>query len=168
MTITPEDLPRIREQHRGKKIVFCSGVFDLTHAGHALFFEDCKKQGDILVVCVGYDAKIGELKGEGRPVLNERVRLKMVDAMKPVDYCLLDNIPVGENPLKTLDVVFPDLKPDAYVINDDAFDIPYREAVARRFGVELIILPRFCPPEFENISTTNIIAKIRGAAAEEK
>ena len=163
--ITHTDLPRIRERHKGERIVFCSGVFDLTHAGHVLFFEDCKKHGDILVVCVGHDRMIQYIKSQDRPVLNQAIRMKMIAALKPVDYCLLDNIPAGENPLKTLDTVFPKLRPDVYVINDDAFDIPYREAVAERFGVQLVILPRSCPPEFENISTTNIIEKIRKSSA---
>lgn len=47
--IAPESLADLRRQPalQGKKIGFCSGSFDLTHAGHVLFFEDCKKHVDI-------------------------------------------------------------------------------------------------------------------------
>src|SRR3989344_8748815 len=124
MIITPDDLPRIREKHKNEKIVFCSGVFDLVHAGHLLFFEDCKKHGDILVVVLGKDANVKDYKGGNRPIMNEHVRLKMVDSLKPVDYTLLDTYDAPkEDPLFLLNKFLSDLKPDFYVINNDAFNI---------------------------------------------
>lgn len=163
--VTHHDLPAIRERHEGQKIVFCSGVFDLTHAGHILFFEDCKKHGDVLVVCVGNDAFIKGYKGAERPVLNEHIRMKTVASLKPVDYVFLDTMRPGEYPLSSLNTSFEALKPDIYVINTDTFDIPHRERLAKKFGAKLIVLDRRCPPEFEAISTTNIIEKIRRLAA---
>lgn len=159
--IQPDELPTIRERHRDQKIVFCSGVFDLTHAGHVLFFEDCKTYGDVLVVCIGNDAFIKGYKGSERPVFNQYVRLKTVVSFKPVDYVFLDSMRVGENPLSSLSTSFAALEPNVYVVNDDTFDIPYRWETAAKFGVEFVVLPRSCPPEFEAISTTSIIEKIK-------
>ena len=160
--ITFNDLSRIREEHHNEKIVFCSGGFDLTHAGHALFFEDCKKQGDVLVVMVGSDKAVGRDKGTTRPVLNEHMRSKMVDSLKPVDYVMIDELPPpGSHALHYIDMVFERLKPDVYVVNQDAFDITYRKDLAQRHGVKLVILERICPEEFEAVSTTNIIKKIK-------
>ncbi|MEK7074233.1 MAG: adenylyltransferase/cytidyltransferase family protein, partial [Patescibacteria group bacterium] len=86
-----KDIASLRKEHKDKKIVFCSGTFDLTHAGHVLFLEDCKKYGDLLVVAVGNDFNQRvNAKGKGRPVQNEHLRLKMVSSLKPVDYALLD------------------------------------------------------------------------------
>ncbi len=159
------DLSEIREQHRDKKIVFCSGTFDLPHAGHVLFFEDCKRYGEILVVALGVDELTREFKGEKRPILNEHIRLKTVDSFKPVDYSLL----VGRDyhsssyPLSvsTFPKLFDLLKPNKWVVNKDAQDIPMRHELANRFNVELIVLERYCPREFEDISTTKLIEKIR-------
>lgn len=159
--ISPKQLSQIRKKHEDKKIVFCSGTFDLTHAGHALFFEDCKKHGDILVVGVGKDATIKKLKGRSRPVLNEHVRLYTVALFKAVDYCFLEPTPVTEYPLTLLSLVMKKLQPDFYVINKDAFDIPYRRKVVSGRKTKLIIMDRRCPPEFENISTTGIIEKVK-------
>lgn len=157
-----DELEKIREKHKNKKIVFCSGCFDMTHAGHVLFFEDCKKLGDILVVMVGADAVIKRDKGDERPIINEHLRLKMVDSLKPVDYVFLDHIlPETPNPLYIIDLVIEKLKPDAYVINKDAWDIPYRENFSKKHGVPLIILDRTAPPEFDAVSTTKIIQKIK-------
>ncbi|OGN02036.1 MAG: hypothetical protein A2651_01415 [Candidatus Yanofskybacteria bacterium RIFCSPHIGHO2_01_FULL_42_12] len=156
-------LKLIREQHKDEKIVFCSGSFDLTHAGHVLFFEDCKKYGDILVVGVGNDYILKVNKGKNRPILNQHIRLKLIDSIKPVDYCFLDESKKDNHPLDIIEETFKKLKPDAYIINQDAFDIPYRKNLARKYGVTIIVLERFCPPKFANISTSKIIEKIRSA-----
>lgn len=156
------DLEELRKKHSREKIVFCSGCFDLTHAGHVLFFEDCKKHGDILVVMLGSDKLIQKAKGGSRPILNEHLRMKMIDSLKPVDYVFLDYLrPDSPHFLYLLDVVIEKLKPDAYVINADATNIPYRENFSKKHGVPLVILERQCPPEFDAPSTTKIIEKIR-------
>lgn len=160
--ITFEELQEIREKFKDKVIVFCSGGFDLTHAGHVLFFEDCKKYGDILVVGIGSDAvrKIDK-QAEGRPILNQHLRLKMVSSLKPVDFAFIIKHLPEEHPLDPLDKVFQKLKPDVYVVNSDASHIPYREEMSKEFNVKLVILERWCPPEFNGISTTKLIDKIK-------
>ena len=161
-TIPWDELEKIQHNHSDQKIVFCSGCFDLTHAGHALFFEECKKHGDILVVMVGSDAVLKRDKGEERPIINEHLRLKMVDSLKPVDYAFLDHILLDPpHPLHIIDLVFEKLKPDAYVINKDAWDIPYRQEFSKKHNVPLIILDRTAPPEFDEVSTSKIIERIK-------
>ena len=155
------DLPRIREKHKDQKIVYCSGSFDLTHAGHILFFEDCKKHGDILVVSVGKDVSIQHSKGEKRPILNEHIRLKTVDSFKPVDYSFTNPSFIKGNPLHTMEITFEKLKPDIFAANEDFIDVPRIKNLAKKFNVKIIILPRSCPSEFENLSTTKIIEKIK-------
>lgn len=162
MIIQIKDLPIIREKNRDAKIVFTAGSFDLTHAGHALFFEDCKRYGDILVVMIGNDFNMRAYKGVERPILNESIRLKMVDSLKPVDYTLLDINAENKDFLAILRHVFVELKPNFYVINEDAFDMPRRRILIEGTGTELVILKRICPPEFEEISTSKIIKKIKG------
>lgn len=157
-----KDLFKIREKHSRGKIVFCSGSFDLTHAGHILFFEDCRKLGDILVVGVGGDKIIRINKGMDRPILNEYVRLKTIDSFKAVDYCFLDDVSSKTKPFASVELALKQIRPNIYVINDDAYDIPYRKNIANKYGVKLVILKRRCPPQFKNISTSNIIKKIKG------
>lgn len=149
----------------GKKIGFCSGSFDLTHAGHVLFFEDCKKHVDVLVVGVGSDAIMSSYKGLDRPILNEFLRSKMVDSLKPVDYVFIQTVSNPEDLdnllVETLSYTFTTLKPDVYIINNDAFDIPTREKLAKQYDIPMIILPRISPSEFESVSTSGIIEKIK-------
>lgn len=160
MLIKYEDLPKLRQQYRDKKIVYCSGTFDLTHAGHILFFESSKKFGDLLVVGLGGDAQIRKNKGSERPILNEDIRLKTILSLKPVDYCLLDRRVHRHKHWQVIQVLSR-LRPDFYVVNEDGFDIPGRRKIAKKYGVKLMILKRTCPPSFKNISTSQIIEKIK-------
>lgn len=156
------DLEKLREKHWDEKIVFCSGSFDLIHGGHVLFFEDCKKYGDQLVVMIASDKVLKQNKGVERPVINQHVRLKLIDSLRPVDYCLLDEtLTPDTHPLSIIDSILGELRPDVYVINEDAFDIPYREKIAVKHGVRLVILKRDAPPEFEGISSTQIVEKLK-------
>ncbi len=155
------DLQEIRRKHKNQKIVFCSGSFDLPHGGHAIFIEDCKKFGDVLVVGVGGDEVIRQNKGPGRPIMNERVRAKLISSLKPVDYCLIDDNSKQEHVFSFVEFVFDNLRPDVYVVNSDGFNMPSRRELAEKYGVEIIVLERWAPKEFGDISTTEIIKKIR-------
>lgn len=161
--ISKKDFSRIRKQNSKKTIVYCDGSFDLPHAGHVLFFEDCKSLGDILIVGVGTDKGIKKRKGDTRPVLNQDIRLKTIDAFKPVDYTFLNTLPNYKNMLSQLDRCFNKLKPDMYVINEDAFDVDYRRKISNKNKVKLVVLKRTCPLEFEGISTSKIIDKIKNS-----
>jgi cytidyltransferase-like protein len=160
MIINFDELDKIR-LNKHKKIVLCSGSFDLTHAGHVLFLEDCKKHGDILVVMVGKDEHVKEHKRS--PILNEHVRIKLIDSLKPVDYCFFseeldETLPISVSEMPS---VLNKLRPDKWIINEDAKDQELRQKLSEKYGPELVILRRWCPEEFNNISTSQIIKKIQ-------
>lgn len=162
-TITYQDLSKIRERFRDKTVVFCSGGFDMTHPGHVLFLEDCKKYGDILVVGVAGDVSRGMQRGNGRPVLDQNMRLKMVASLKPVDYVFITEHTPNGHYLDCLNSIFKALRPAVYVVNDDASDIPYRKSIidGLGLGIKMVILKRWGRSEFQDISTTAIIEKIK-------
>ncbi len=156
-----QSLPAIRKKYKKQKIVFCSGCFDLVHAGHILFFEHCKTFGDILVVGIGSDLMLRRNKGDKRPIMNEHVRLKMVDSLKSVDYTFLDESTHDDHPLQLVEEVFKTLKPDVYVFNKDGFQISYRKDLAHKYGVATEIIGKHMPIGFKDISTTSIVDKIQ-------
>lgn len=162
-----EALAGVREKHKKQSIVVAAGTFDLAHPGHVLFFEDCKRLGDILVVVVGGDYDCRRYKGNKRPIWNEKLRIAMVDALKPVDYAVMQEI-CEEHLLGSYDRLFSFLHPDVYACNHDvrsenfrdAADTDYRRKLAAKHGARFVLLDRTCPSEYENVSTTNIIKKI--------
>lgn len=69
-------------------IGFTCGVFDLTHAGHYLMFEECKKHCDYLIVGVQTDPTIDRPE-KHRPIQGIYERVTQVQACKWVDKTIV-------------------------------------------------------------------------------
>src|ERR1700719_3139540 len=89
--VTREHLRELLTEHRrgGQKIVLANGCFDTLHVGHIRYLEGARREGDILVVGVNADSSVRNLKGPGRPVLDENARAQLVAALRSVDYVVL-------------------------------------------------------------------------------
>ena len=79
-------LERARLRTAGQKLVFTNGVFDLLHVGHVRYLEQARTLGDVLVVAINSDASVRQLKGEGRPLMNQDERAEILAALRTVDY----------------------------------------------------------------------------------
>lgn len=157
MIVTLYDLASIRQQHAGKKLVLMSGTFDLLHVGHLNYLQQIKQRGDVLVVLLSGDNRVKARKGESRPIIPERQRAQMLDALTVVDYVLIDPSklpPTAKDPIHA--EILKELQPDFYITDgpDPRF---YNLLDKERF----IILER---PEAEP-STTSIIQKIISSQA---
>src|ERR1700694_4383142 len=75
-----------KERKAGKTITFANGAFDVLHVGHVRYLQDAARQADVLVVGVNSDTSVRSIKGEGRPVMNERERAELVSAIRGVGY----------------------------------------------------------------------------------
>lgn len=136
----------------GKKIVFTNGCFDILHVGHVRYLTAAKKLGDVLIVGLNTDASVKLLKGDARPVNNEKDRAEILLSLKAVDYVVL----FGE---RTAENLIAQVKPDVYVKGGDytVDKIPEAKIVLGYGGrVELI--------EFvSGYSTTKTIEKLAAA-----
>ena len=72
----------------GKKIVFTNGVFDLLHAGHIDLLTFAKDCGDYLLVGINDDQSVKRLKGEKRPIFPLEQRLRILAALRVVDFVI--------------------------------------------------------------------------------
>jgi cytidyltransferase-like protein len=154
-----EDLKIIREKYADKKIVFCTGCFDLLQPGHAVFFAQCRTAGDILVVGVGRDETIEELKGPGRPVNPEINRLYLVAAMQDVDFATLNDHHLGAHKIDFKNVL-ERLHPNIFILNDDDSSISPKQKLCDELGIILQLVKREVPDMLIPTSTTRIINKI--------
>ena len=102
----------------GKVVVF--GTFDGLHPGHINFFEQAKKFGDYLVVVVGRDVTVNEVKGHF-PKRSELLRLKAVKQCKLVDEAMLGNI---GNPYEIIKKIKPDIIALGYDQNSFTKNLP--------------------------------------------
>jgi rfaE bifunctional protein nucleotidyltransferase chain/domain len=118
----------------GEQVVFANGCFDTLHVGHVRYLEGARKEGDLLVVGVNADASVKNLKGPGRPILDEDARAKLVAALRSVDYVVLFDEPNVEALLETL-------RPDVHAKGTDytAENVPER-ATADRLGIRVAIV----------------------------
>ncbi len=157
--LSSDDLKGLRKVQAGKRIVFCSGCFDILQSGHAVFFNQCKQFGDILVVGIGKDITVQHIKGPDRPVNPEMNRLYLVAAFQEVDFVALNDDEIGEDKIDFYDKLAL-LKPDVLVLNDDDNAIASKRALCEKHGIEFVLVPRIVPEELVPTSTSKIIHKI--------
>src|SRR5207302_6941619 len=67
-------------------LIFTNGVFDILHVGHVRYLEEARALGDALVVAINSDTSVRELKGAGRPLMNENERAEILAALRSVSY----------------------------------------------------------------------------------
>lgn len=158
--IPHEDLDKIRKLHPDKTIAFCSGCFDIVHSGHAVFFKQCKQLADILVLGIGRDSTLKELKGANRPINPEQNRIHLMASMQNVDYVTLNDQDIKPGKIDFYDVI-KKLKPDIFVLNDDDSAIKEKRSLCNDLGIELKLVPRSVPDHLKKVSSTEIMERIK-------
>jgi len=141
-------LPQL--QARGKTVVFTNGCFDLLHGGHIKFLEESRRLGDVLVVAVDSDASVRQVKGEGRPVIGEDQRVRILAALTAVDYVTVFTS-------HQLPELLASLKPGILTkgSNYPAEQVAGREIVAG-YGGQVALLP-----VTEPVSVSDLIQRIK-------
>ncbi len=140
---------------RNEEVVFTNGCFDLLHVGHIRYLYQAKKFGDVLIVALNSDESVKQLKGENRPIINEKERAELLSALEMIDYLIIFNDLTCKNILNLL-------KPDIYVKGGDYTRETLPEwPVVRKYGgvVKLV-------DEIEGRSTTSLINKISSLKAD--
>ncbi|WP_028348560.1 D-glycero-beta-D-manno-heptose-7-phosphate kinase [Bradyrhizobium murdochi] len=72
-------------RRQGLRIGFTNGCFDILHPGHVKVLTAARGACDRLIVGLNSDASVKRLKGEGRPVQDERARAEVLAALEAVD-----------------------------------------------------------------------------------
>ena len=137
-------------KQQGKRVVLANGCFDTLHVGHVRYLAGAKKEGNLLVVGVNSDASVGNLKGPGRPILDQQARAQLVAAINDVDYVVVFPEPNVESLLEVL-------RPDVHAKGTDYTQetVPER-AVAKRLGIQVAIVG-----DLKNHSTREFLEQIR-------
>jgi rfaE bifunctional protein nucleotidyltransferase chain/domain len=143
-----------RLRAKGRRVVFTNGVFDLFHLGHLRLLEAARALGDALVVGVNSDESAARLKGRARPVTPQFARAGIVAACRPVDLVAIFD---EGTPVELLRAVRPDVlvkggeyRPSQIVGRD----------LVEGWGGRVVTVPHV-----EGVSTSGLLARIRGAAA---
>lgn len=148
--ISGNSLENFRDEHKGKKIVFTNGCFDILHIGHIRYLQDAAKLGDILIIGLNSDASVKKLKGNDRPINTEMDRAEILGALSFVDYVVIFE---EDTPIELIKKIQPDIlvKGADY---SGKYVVGANEVEAS--GGKLVLIPFV-----EGKSTSNIIEKIR-------
>jgi cytidyltransferase-like protein len=119
-----------------RKKAIVTGCYDWFHSGHVRFFEEVSALGE-LYVCVGHDANIRFLKGEGHPMFPAEERRYMVQSIRFVHRALISS---GDGWLDA-EPEIERLRPDIYAVNEDG-DRPEKRAYCEAHGIEYRVLKR--------------------------
>jgi FAD synthetase len=134
----------------GKSIVLVGGCFDILHYGHIRFLEQAKKHAQVLIVLLEGDEFIKKTKGASRPLNPQKVRAKMLWALKPVDFVIC--LPFMKSNLE-YDNLVQDIGPDIIATTKPDPNIAHKKRVAALSGAKLI----FATQAIDNYSTSKYI-----------
>ena len=141
-------------RREGLRVGFTNGCFDILHPGHVKVLTAARGACDRLIVGLNSDASVRRLKGQGRPVQDERARAEVLAALEAVDLVAIfeEDTPVN---------LITAIKPSVLVKGGDYTreQVVGHEIVEAHGGEVLLvdILPGF--------STTSLVARARGGKA---
>lgn len=133
--------------------VMASGVFDILHTGHISYLEQAKALGDELYVVVASDNTVRKNKHE--PITPERMRVRIVSALKPVDVAMIGN-DSGD-----MFAILNEVRPDVIVLGfDQKFDENTLSEELEKRGFDIAV--KRADQSGEDLEATRaIIKKIR-------
>jgi rfaE bifunctional protein nucleotidyltransferase chain/domain len=139
-----------KERAAGRTIAFANGCFDVLHVGHIRYLQDAARVADVLVVGVNGDGSVRELKGEGRPVMNEAERAEIISAINGVGYVTVFH---ERSPARLLGVLRPDFQAKGTDYTPES--VPEGEIV-RSYGGRVVIVG-----DPKDHSTTALLQKMK-------
>jgi rfaE bifunctional protein nucleotidyltransferase chain/domain/rfaE bifunctional protein kinase chain/domain len=138
---------------RGGTVVATGGCFDLLHPGHVQTLRAARALGDCLIVLLNSDASVRRLKGPSRPVVGERDRAAVLEALASVDAV---HVFAEDTPVAALER----LRPHVWVKGGDYAGRRLPEADAlERWGGRIAVVPTL-----DGHSTTRLIQEATPSA----
>ncbi|WP_315831393.1 D-glycero-beta-D-manno-heptose-7-phosphate kinase [Bradyrhizobium prioriisuperbiae] len=137
------------------RIGFTNGCFDILHPGHVRVLTRARATCDRLIVGLNSDASVTRLKGEGRPVQNERARAEVLAALEAVDLVVIfeDDTPIE---------LITRIKPGALVKGGDyTREQVVGHEIVEAHGGEVVLVDIL-----EGFSTTSLVARAREGKTE--
>ncbi|MGH6777575.1 MAG: D-glycero-beta-D-manno-heptose-7-phosphate kinase [Bradyrhizobium sp.] len=141
-------------RRQGLRVGFTNGCFDILHPGHVKVLTAARGACDRLIVGLNSDASVRRLKGEGRPLQDERARAEVLAALEAVDLVAIfsEDTPIN---------LIADIKPSVLVKGGDYTreQVVGHDIVEAYGGTVMLvdILPGF--------STTSLVNRAKGGKA---
>jgi rfaE bifunctional protein nucleotidyltransferase chain/domain len=132
-------------------VVATNGCFDILHAGHVIYLEAAREQGDLLLIGLNSDSSVRQLKGLDRPINTQNDRARVLAALQCVDaVCIFEDL----RATRLLQFAQPDIYVKGGDLSLDEIPSEERQAVAAGGGRVLIM------PHVPGRSTTNLLSRL--------
>lgn len=139
-----------RWRRQGLRVGFTNGCFDLLHPGHISLLQQARRACDRLVVGLNSDTSVKRLKGDARPIQNEKARATVLATLAPVDLVVIF---AEDTPLELIKA----LRPHILVKGADyTVDTVVGAQDVLSWGGQIVLADLV-----EGQSTTNTIKKLR-------
>src|ERR1700738_4851845 len=138
----------------GLRVGFTNGCFDILHPGHVKVLTAARGACDRLIVGLNSDASVRRLKGEGRPVQNERARAEVLAALEAVDLVAIfdEDTPIN---------LITRIRPSVLVKGGDyTRDQVVGHEIVEAHGGEVVLVEIL-----QGFSTTLLVDRARGGKA---
>lgn len=123
----------------GKKTVLVGGCFDIFHVGHLNFLRAAKKNNDLLIVLLESDATVRRLKGEQRPINNQKERAGVLAALDFIDTVIL--LPELKTDQEYSNLITK-IQPAVIAVTEDDPILEKKRAQAEMIGAKFLIIPK--------------------------
>lgn len=127
--------------------VFINGTFDILHPGHMQLITFASNSGDYLKIAIDSDRRVKTLKGENRPINNQRTRQTMLFHVKGVD-----EVSIFDSDEELINTV-RSYQPDIMIVGSDYKN---KNVIGSEYAKRLIFFDRI-----EEYSSTKVIRKIQ-------
>ena len=136
------------------RVGFTNGCFDILHPGHVKVLTAARGACDRLVVGLNSDASVKRLKGDGRPVQDERARAEVLAALEAVDLVVIFE---EDTPLQLIEQITPSVLVKG---GDYTREQVVGHEVVEAHGGQVILVDVLA-----GFSTTRLVDRARGGKA---
>ena len=135
-------------RQNSKKIIFSNGCFDLLHKGHIDLLAKARSLGDVLIVGLNSDVSVKALKGDKRPIQNQKVRFNNLLKLNSVDLVIIFE---EETPIGLIKKIQPNI-----IVKGQDYKVKHVVGynTIKSWGGEVVLVPLT-----KDYSTTSIIKK---------
>jgi len=148
------EIEKLTEVIKNKKIVLTGGCFDIVHLGHLIFLEKAKAKGEILIVLLESDENIKNNKGSNRPINNQKNRAVFLTKLKMIDYVI--ELPEMKSDEEYLEII-KKIKPKIIAVSEGDSSLEKKKKQAEEIGAKVLKVSKLIPHQ----STSLIIDKIK-------
>lgn len=134
-----------------EQVVLVTGVFDLLHAEHRNFLQKAKALGGKLLVGVESDVRVRALKGEGRPINSQAVRVANITALGIADEVFV--LPEAFSKPEHHRTLLEQLRPNILAVSSHSPHLDKKQQLMESLGGQVVIVHQHNP----SVSTTQIL-----------